>query len=197
MKQTLTVALLLLAVGVAPALAAESPHLPPAKAGGGALALAEEPAQNEDIKTIMVRYKQTAELEKIPSLPVEQRRKLMDYYKKARAAGIKDRLVAVGLGSIVLGYADIEGMRAWVAEYKATQRVPKQTNLPLPYVSFTNAAEKFPEAQVMFASELEATKKMEAQVKAILEAIGADADRRSAEIQKRIDFLNQILKALK
>lgn len=209
MKQTLTAGLLLLAVGAAPALAVESPYLPLAQAGGGALALAEEPAQNEDIKTIMVRYKQTAELEKIPSMPVEQRRKLMEYYKKGRAAGVKDRLLAVGMGSIVLGYSDIEAVKVFVAEYQQTGKTGKY--LPLPHISFTNAAGKFPEAQVMFASELEATKKMEAQIKAILEAIIADADRRSeesqrqsaesqrqsAEYRKQIEALDRILKLTK
>lgn len=195
---------MLLAVSAAPALAVESPYLPLAQAGGGALVLAEEPAQNEDIKTIMARYKWGHYFDKIPAMPTEQRRKLMDYYKKAREVGVKDRLIAGGLASLVMGYADIEGMRAWVAEYKATQRVPKKTNLPMPYVSFTNATEKFPEAQAMFASELEATKKMEAQVKAILEAIGADAERRSAESQRRsaeyreqIEALDRILKLTK
>lgn len=195
MKQTLTAGLLLLAVSAAPALALESPYLPLAQAGGGALVLAEEPAQNEDIKTIMVRYKQGDYFEKMALMPVEQRRKLMDYYKKGRAAGIKDRLLAVGMGSIVVGYSDIEAVKVFVAEYQQTGKTGKY--LPLPHISFTNAAEKFPEAQVMFASELEATKKMEAQIKAILEAIIADADRRSAETQKRIDFLNQLLKTMK
>ncbi len=196
MKQTLTAGLLLLAVGVAPALAVESPYLPLVQAGGGALALAEEPAQNEDIKTIMVRYKQTAELEKIPSMPVEQRRKLMDYYKKGRAAGIKDRLLAVGLASIVGGYSDIEAVKVFVSEYQKTGKTGK--NIPLPHVNFVNATEDFPEAmQVMFASELEATKKMEAHIKAILEAIIAENRRETAEMRKQIEFLDQILKALK
>lgn len=202
MKQTLTAGLLLLAVSAAPALALESPYLPLAQAGGGALVLAEEPAQNEDIKTIMARYKQGDYFEKIALMPVEQHRKLMDYYKKGRAAGIKDRLLAVGMGSIVVGYSDIEAVKVFVAEYQQTGKTGKY--LPLPHISFTNAAEKFPEAQVMFASELEATKKMEAHIKAILEAIiadadrrSADADRRSAETQKRIDFLNQLLKTMK
>ena len=202
MKHTFTVGLLLLAVGAAPALAAESPYLPLAQAGGGALVLAEEPAQNEDIKTIMVRYKQTAKLEKIPSMPVEQRRKLMEYYKKGRAAGVKDRLLAVGMGSIVLGYSDIEAVKVFVAEYQQTGKTGKY--LPLPHISFTNAAGKFPEAQVMFASELEATKKMEVQIKAILEAIiaenrreTAENRRETAEMRKQIEFLDQILKAMK
>lgn len=76
--------------------------------------------------------------------------------------------------------------------------------LPLPYLSFTNAAEKFPEAQAMFASELEATKKMEAQIKSIIEMIAADADKRSAEnrqataeLRKQIQFLDSILKGIK
>ena len=211
MKQMLTAGLLLLAVSTAPVLALESPYLPLAQVGGGALALAEEPAQNEDIKTIMVRYKQGEYFEKIPSMPVEQRRKLMDYYKKAREVGVKDRLIAGGLASLVRGYAQIEGARAWVAEYKDTQRVPKQTKLPMPYVNFRIATEDFPEAQVMFASELEATKKMEVQIKAILEAVGAEAERQSAEYRgqsaeyrrqsaearKSIELLEQILKAVK
>lgn len=195
MKQTVTVALLLLAMGTAPALAVESPYLPLAQAGGGILVLAEEPAQNEDIKTIMARYKQTAELEKIPSMPVEQRRKLMEYYKKGRAAGVKDRLLAVGMGSIVVGYSDIEAVKVFVAEYQKTGKTGKY--LPLPHISFTNAAEKFPEAQVLFASELEATMKMEAQIKAILEAIIAESQRQSAEYRKQIEALDRILKLTK
>ena len=210
MKQTLTAGLLLLAVSAAPALALESPYLPLAQAGGGALALAEEPAQNEDIKTIMVRYKQGDYFEKIALMPVEQRRKLMDYYKKGRAAGIKDRLLAVGLASIVGGYSDIEAVKVFVSEYQKTGKTGK--NIPLPHVNFVNATEDFPEAmQVMFASELEATKKMEAHIKAILEAItadaerrtadaereGADARRRSAKAQEDIKLLEQILKAMK
>lgn len=192
----------MLAVGATPALAVESPYLPLAQAGGGPMVLAEEPAQNEDINTIMVRYKQGDYFEKIPSMPVEQRRKLMEYYKKGREAGVKDRLLATGMGSVVSGYSDIETVRNFVQTYQKTGKMGKY--LPLPYLSFTNAAEKFPEAQVMFASELEATKKMEAQIKSILEAItadaereGADARRRTADAEKRIELLNQILKALK
>lgn len=203
MKQTLTAGLLLLVVGAAPALAVESPYLPLAQAGGGALVLAEDPAQNEDIRTIMVRYKQAARLEKIPLMPVEQRRKLMDYYKKGRAAGVKDRLLAVGMGSIVEGYSDIEDVKVFVSEYQKTGKTRKE--IPLPHVNFVNATEDFPEAmQVMFASELEATKKMEVHIKAILESIIADAERRSAESQRRsaeyreqIEALDRILKLTK
>ncbi len=69
--------------------------------------------------------------------------------------------------------------------------------LPLPYLSFTNAAEKFPEAQAMFASELEATKKMEAQIKSILEMITAENRQATAELRKQIQFLDGILKGIK
>lgn len=76
------------ALAVAPAVGmAESPYLPlAANEGGVSLVLKEEPSQNADIKTIMERYKQGAKFEKIASMSVEQRRKLMEYYKKAKAA---------------------------------------------------------------------------------------------------------------
>lgn len=67
-------------------MAAESPYEPVAANGKTELVLKEEPSQNADIKKIMERYKQTAEFEKIPSMPTEQRRKLMEYYKKAKEA---------------------------------------------------------------------------------------------------------------
>lgn len=185
------------ALAVAPSAGmAESPYLPlAANEGGVSLVLKEEPSQNADIKTIMERYKQGEYFEKIASMPVDQRQKLMEYYKKGKEAGVKDRLLATGLGSLVSGYSDIEAVKVFVSEYQKTGKTGKY--LPLPNVSFTNAAEKFPEAQAMFASELEATKKMEAQIKSILEMIIADADKRSADMQKRIDFLNGILKGMK
>lgn len=201
MKKPLTAGLLLLALN-ASTQALESPYLPLAQAGGGSLVLQEEPAQNEDIRTIMLRYKQGDYFDKIPAMPAEQCRKLMDYYKKGRQAGVKDRLLAVGMGSVVVGYSDIEAVRAFVSEYQKTGKMGKY--LPLPYLSFTNAAEKFPEAQVIFASELEATQKMEAQIKSILAAITADAEKRTADAEKRtakaredIELLQKILKALK
>lgn len=201
MKKPLTAGLLLLALN-ATTLALESPYLPLAQAGGRSLVLQEEPAQNKDIKTIMLRYKQGDYFDKIPSMPAEQRRKLMDYYKKGWQAGVKDRLLAVGMGSVVVGYSDIEAVRAFVSEYHKTGKMGKY--LPLPYLSFTNAAEKFPEAQVMFASELEATKKMEAQIKAIIEGSiaeaerqTAEAERQTAELRRQIEFLDKILKGLK
>ena len=163
---------------------------------------AEEPHQNVEIKTIMERYKQGAEFERIPSMTAEQRGKLMAYYHTGKAAGVKDRLLATGMGSIVAGYSDIDAVRAFVETYQKTGKMGKY--LPLPHVSFTNAAEKFPEAQTMFASELEATKKMEAQIKSILEAITQDAERRTQDAERRIrkaqediKLLQQILNAIK
>ncbi|MFB0965258.1 MAG: hypothetical protein QMC36_06300 [Patescibacteria group bacterium] len=182
---------------------AGSPYEPlAANEGGVTLVLKEEPSQNADIKTIMERYKQGEYFEKIASMPVGQRQKLMEYYKKGKEAGVKDRLLATGLGSLVSGYSDIEAVKVFVSEYQKTGKMGKY--LPLPYLSFTNAAEKFPEAQTMFANELETTKKMEAQIKSIIELSSADADKRSADadkrsadMQKRIDFLNGILKGIK
>lgn len=192
------------ALAVAPSAGmAESPYLPlAANEGGVSLVLREEPSQNTDIKTIMERYKQGEYFEKIASMPVDQRQKLMEYYKKGKEAGVKDRLLATGLGSLVSGYSDIEAVKVFVSEYQKTGKMGKY--LPLPYLSFTNAAEKFPEAQAMFASELEATKKMEAQIKSILEMIivenrQATAENRqaTAELRKQIQFLDGILKGIK
>jgi hypothetical protein len=187
----------------------KSPYGEVAASGKTELALKEEPSQNADIKTIMERYKQGAEFEKIAAMPAEQRRKLMEYYKKGKEAGVKDRLLATGMGSIVMGYSDIEAVRTFVQEYQKTGKMGKY--LPLPHLSFTNAAEKFPEAMVMFANELETTKKMEAQIAGIIEKIGADADKRtadarertaesekrSAEYRKQIEALDRMLKLLK
>lgn len=177
---------------------------------------AEEPHQNAEIKTLMERYKQGAEFEKIASMPGEQRNKLLMYFRKGKEAGLKDRLLATGMGSIVAGYGDIEAVRVFVSEYQATGKMGKY--LPMPYLSFSNAAEKFPEAAVLFASELEATKKMEAQIKSILEAITQDAERRTQEyrrqgeeyrrqaeedrrqtqeLRKKIEFLDMLLKGMK
>lgn len=115
---------------------------------------------------------------------------------------MKDRLIAVGLGSIVGGYSDIEDVKVFVSEYQKTGKMGK--NIPLPYVNFVNATEDFPEAQTMFASELAATKKMEAQIKSILEMITAEnrqatAENRqaTAELRKQIQFLDGILKGIK
>lgn len=76
------------ALAVAPSAGmAESPYEPiAANEGGVTLVLKEEPSQNADIKAIMERYKQGAKFEKIASMPTEQRRKLMEYYKKAKSA---------------------------------------------------------------------------------------------------------------
>ncbi len=67
-------------------MAVESPYEPVAANGKTELVLKEEPSQNADIKKIMERYKQAVEFGKIPSMPTEQRRKLMEYYKKAKEA---------------------------------------------------------------------------------------------------------------
>jgi len=143
---------------------------------------AEEPHQSAEIKTIMERYKQGDEFAKIPAMSAEQRNKLMTYFRKGKEAGVKDRLLATGMGSIVSGYGDIEAVRVFVSEYQATGKMGKY--LPMPYLSFSNAAEKFPEAAVLFANELEATKKMEAQIKSILEAITQDAERRTQDAER-------------
>lgn len=95
---------------------------------------------------------------------------------------MKDRIVAIGMGSIVGGYSDIEDVKTFVSEYQKTGKTGK--SIPLPYVNFVNATEDFPEAQAMFASELEATKKMEAQIKSILEIITADAEKRTADAER-------------
>lgn len=181
----------------------ESPYEPIAVVGAvagavsnmnGTLALKEEPSQNDDVKVIMARYKQNSEFDRIPSMPTEQRRKLMEYYKKAKEAGVKDRLIATGMGSIVLGYSNIEAVRTFVQEYHKTGKMGK--HLPLPYVSFTNAAEKFPEAQILFSSELESTKKMDEQIKTILDSIAADSDKRSADAKKQAEEYRQSIKIL-
>ncbi|MDP1613217.1 MAG: hypothetical protein Q8M11_19340 [Sulfuritalea sp.] len=181
----------------APAMGGElkSPYGELAANGKTELALKEEPSQNADIKTIMERYKQGAEFEKIAAMPAEQRRKLMEYYKKGKGAGVKDRLLATGMGSIVMGYSDIEAVRTFVQEYQKTGKKGKY--LPMPHLSFTNAAEKFPEAMVMFANELEITKKMEVQIAGIIEKVTADAKERTAEYRKEIEALDRILKLMK
>jgi len=144
---------------------------------------AEEPHQSAEIKTIMERYKQGDEFAKIPAMSAEQRNKLMTYFRKGKEAGVKDRLLATGMGSIVSGYGDIEAVRVFVSEYQATGKMGKY--LPMPYLSFSNAAEKFPEAAVLFTNELEATKKMEAQIKSILELMAQDAKRQGEEAKRQ------------
>ena len=189
MKQTLIVGLVLLTVGAAPSLAVESPYLPLAQAGGGALVLKEDPAKDPVLLELLGKFNKKTALEKLPTLNVSQRERIMSYYKLARShqPGINDRAVASGVSGMVLGYVEIEDVRRFVDEYAKTGKLPK--GLPLPYANFKGASEKFPGAEIYLANELSGTKRLDDQISLTLDMALADSE-------KRIKILDEILRQI-
>ncbi|MFZ4539189.1 hypothetical protein [Propionivibrio sp.] len=184
MKQTLAAGFLSLAVGAAPVVAVESPYLPLAQAGGGGLVLKEDPAKYPVLLELLGKFKRKTILERLPTLTVSQRERIMGYYKLARSQPeISERTIANGVSGMVLGYVEIEDVRRFVEEYTKTGKLPK--GLPLPFSNFKNASEKFPGAENYLASELSSTKKLDEQISVILDAVIADAEKKASDADKK------------
>lgn len=152
---------------------------------------AEDPARSAEIRSIMAAVMRDAEFEQIAGMSDEQRRKLWDYYQQGKAAGIKEAALGMGLGAVVRGHAAVVDLRRFVAAYKETGK--QSGRLTSPHPEFAAAAEKFPEAARLLASELETARKMSdeiAQIRlpsaVILARWNADRERQAADGHRRV-----------
>jgi hypothetical protein len=151
---------------------------PPASAAAGS-AQAPDPARDPELRAAMANAMQTPQFERIAALSEEQRRKLGEYFRAGKAAGVKGTVLGMGLGALVRGFVAVEEVRKFVAAYRETGR--QTGRLPLPHPDFAAAAERFPDAAKRLAPELDAARKMGDEIKTIRTASATNPDRLYAD----------------
>jgi hypothetical protein len=181
----LRIATIALSLWVGQACAQGSPPAPNAAA-----APAEDPSRSAEIRSAMAGVMRDAEFERIALMSEEQRRKLWDYYRQGKAAGVKDAALGLGLATVVRGFAAVEDVRAFIAAYQASGK--QSGRLPFPHLEFAAAVDKFPEAGRLLAKELESAQKMANEIVTIrgasaasLQRLNADSQRQAADAYRR------------
>lgn len=162
-----------------PAFAQNAPAAAPPPA-------AEDAAHSAGIRAAMADAMRDAEFGQIAGLSDEQRRKIADYHRQGKAAGLGERVLGIGLGALVGGFVAVEDLRRFIAAHKESGA--QSGRLPFPHLHFAAAADKFPEAGRLLARELEAAGKMAAEIQTIrrlspaaLDRLDADGKRRAAD----------------
>lgn len=167
-----------------PAFAQNAPAAAPPPAADAAQA--EDAAHSAGIRAAMADAMRDAEFGQIAGLSDEQRRKIADYHRQGKAAGLGERVLGIGLGALVGGFVAVEDLRRFIAAHKESGA--QSGRLPFPHLHFAAAADKFPEAGRLLARELEAAGKMAAEIQTIrrlspaaLDRLDADGKRRAAD----------------
>lgn len=144
---------------------------------------------------LLEKYKKAEAMSKWPALSPPAQERVAGYHKLARTKPeLGERVVASGISGVILGYAEINEVAAFVAEYRRSGKTAK--SVPLPYANFKGAADKFPEATAYLANELETSKKLDNQVNAVLRLVADQYKRESADLQKQIVDLDRQIEQL-
>jgi uncharacterized phage infection (PIP) family protein YhgE len=148
-----------------------------------------------ELTSLLTQFKKTEAIAKWSSITPAARERAMGYFKLARSKPeLGERTVASGVSGVILGYAEVGEVAAFVDEFRRTGKAAK--SVPLPYANFKGAADKFPEASTYLKQELEASKQLDAQVNAVLKRMADQYKRESAELQKQIDDLDRQIEQL-
>lgn len=103
-------------------------------------------------------------------------------------------MIASGVSGVILGYAEVREVAAFVDEFRRTGKTAK--SVPLPYANFKGAADKFPEATTYLKQELETSRQLDDQVNAVLKRVADQYKRETADLQKQIDDLDRQIEQL-
>lgn len=155
-----------------------------------------------ELTTLLTQFKKADAIAKWPSITSMAKERAIGYFKLARSKPeLGDRTVASGVSGVILGYAEVSEVAAFVEEFRRTGKAAK--SVPLPYANFKGAADKFPEATTYLKQELETSRLLDDQVNAVLKRVAEKYKRETAYLQKQIDDLDrqieqldQILKSL-
>lgn len=155
-----------------------------------------------EMTSLLTQFKKADAIAKWPSITPMAKERAMGYFKLARSKPeLGDRTVASGVSGVILGYAEVSEVAAFVDEFRRTGKAAK--SVPLPYANFKGAADKFPEASTYLKQELETSKQLDDQVNAVLKRVAEkykrEADqykRETADLQKQIDDLDRQIEQL-
>lgn len=164
-------------------------------------------AQNDntppaELTSLLTQFKKADAIAKWPSITSMAKERAIGYFKLARSKPeLGDRTVASGVSGVILGYAEVSEVAAFVEEFRRTGKAAK--SVPLPYANFKGAADKFPEATTYLKQELETSRLLDDQVNAVLKRVAEkykrEADqykRETADLQKQIDDLDRQIEQL-
>ena len=148
-----------------------------------------------ELTSLLTQFKKADAIEKWPSITPMAKERAMGYFKLARSKPeLGDRTVASGVSGVILGYAEVGEVAAFVEEFRRTGKAAK--SVPLPYANFKGAADKFPEASTYLKQELETSKQLDDQVNAVLKRVADQYKRETADLQKQIDDLDRQIEQL-
>jgi flagellar capping protein FliD len=148
-----------------------------------------------ELKSLLTQFKKADAIAKWPSITPMAKARAMGYFKLARSKPeLGDRTVASGVSGVILGYAEVSEVAAFVEEFRRTGKAAK--SVPLPYANFKGAADKFPEATTYLKQELETSKQLDDQVNAVLKRVAEKYKRETADLQKQIDDLDRQIEQL-
>lgn len=148
-----------------------------------------------ELTSLLTQFKKADAIAKWPSITPMAKERAMGYFKLARSKPeLGDRTVASGVSGVILGYAEVSEVTAFVKEFRRTGKAAK--SVPLPYANFKGAADKFPEASTYLKQELETSKQLDDQVNAVLKRVADQYKRETADLQKQTDDLDRQIEQL-
>lgn len=148
-----------------------------------------------ELTSLLTQFKKADAIAKWPSITPMAKERAMGYFKLARAKPeLGDRMVASGVSGVILGYAEVSEVAAFVEEFRRTGKAAK--SVPLPYANFKGAADKFAEASTYLRQELETSRQLDDQVNTVLKRVADQYKRETADLQKQIDDLDRQIEQL-
>lgn len=148
-----------------------------------------------ELTSLLTQFKKADAIAKWPSITPMAKERAMGYFKLARSKPeLGDRTIASGVSGVILGYAEVREVAAFVDEFRRTGKTAK--SVPLPYANFKGAADKFPEATTYLKQELETSRQLDDQVNAVLKRVADQYKRETADLQKQIDDLDRQIEQL-
>lgn len=148
-----------------------------------------------ELTSLLTQFKKADAIAKWPSITPMAKERAMGYFKLARSKPeLGDRMIASGVSGVILGYAEVREVAAFVDEFRRTGKTAK--SVPLPYANFKGAADKFPEATTYLKQELETSRQLDDQVNAVLKRVADQYKRETADLQKQIDDLDRQIEQL-
>jgi hypothetical protein len=148
-----------------------------------------------EMTSLLTKFRKADAIAKWPSITPMAKERAVGYFKLARSKPeLGDRTVASGVSGVILGYAEVSEVAAFVEEFRRTGKAAK--SVPLPYANFKGAADKFPEASTYLKQELETSRQLDDQVNAVLKRVAEKYKRETADLQKQIDDLDRQIEQL-
>ena len=190
MKQTLTAGLLLLTVGIATALAVESPYLPLAATGDAVVLVEKERVGLErEFKALLEANGKSKYLEQYAVLEPKAKDKIASSYRILQTKGLEDKKTAAATAALIESGLGVQNAKTIIREWTKNK---KDANLETYTVAqkIRAVAKLAPEILEFYdIAELEEIDRLQIEVlqaqTAAIEQRSADADKRSADADKR------------